>query len=259
MTEFSQDEAIRGLMRRMFADEVADSGFDVETGLRDVMDRVAVSTLVTVPRTEKVPVAVGMTGAPPVKARPLWMDLTGRDRHTACIRAARDGDKEAFDALIADLTPLVWHVARGSGLDRATAEDVVQTVWLGLLRHLHRLTEPRALAGWLITTTRREANRMRHAAVGHVELSSEMAEQTAPVEPSAEHEVLRTGRDRALWSAFRKLSQRCQELLRLTVLAGRAEYGAVAEALHMPHGSIGPTRGRCLNSLRSLYQGEVDS
>jgi RNA polymerase sigma factor (sigma-70 family) len=173
--------------------------------------------------------------------------------------AARDGDKEAFDALVADLSPLVWHVARSGGLDRTTAEDVVQTVWLALLRHLHRLTEPRALAGWLITTTRREANRVQHRAGGVVELSQEMAEQTPTADPSPEHEVLRTERDRALWSAFHQLSQRCQELLRLTVLAGRAEYRAVAEALHMPHGSIGPTRGRCLNNLRSLYDGDSGS
>jgi RNA polymerase sigma factor (sigma-70 family) len=188
-----------------------------------------------------------------------WAELEGRDRHAACMLAARDGDKEAFDALIADLAPLVWHVARGSGLDRTTAEDVVQTVWLALLRHLHRLTEPRALAGWLITTTRREAHRVQHRAAGHLELSPELAEQTATTDPSPEHEVLRTERDRALWSAFHKLSQRCQELLRLTVLAGRAEYRAVAEAMHMPHGSIGPTRGRCLNNLRSLYNGDSGS
>jgi hypothetical protein len=54
------------------------------------------------------------------------------------------------------------------------------------------------------------------------------------------------------------MSRRCQELLRLTVLAGRAEYRAVAEALSMPRGSIGPTRGRCLNQLKSrLEQDDV--
>ena len=100
---------------------------------------------------------------------------------------------------------------------------------------------------------------MHHRAGGTVELSAEMAEQTPTTDPSPEHEVLRTERDRTLWSAFHKLTQRCQELLRLTVLAGRAEYRAVAEALHMPHGSIGPTRGRCLNNLRSLYNGDSGS
>jgi RNA polymerase sigma factor (sigma-70 family) len=173
--------------------------------------------------------------------------------------AARDGDREAFDVLIADLAPLVWHVARGNGLDRTSAEDVVQTVWLALLRNLDRLTEPKALAGWLITTTRREANRVQQRGPAYVELSNEVAEQTPTTDPSPEHEVLRDERDRQLWSSFHKLTKRCQELLRLTVLAGRAEYRAVAEALNMPHGSIGPTRGRCLNQLRALYNGDSGS
>jgi RNA polymerase sigma factor (sigma-70 family) len=255
----SQDDRIRALMQRVYTQEVADSGFDVEAGLRDVLDRVDAPQLVPVHKNAAVG-AVGVLEKDPDRRRPRpWAELEGRDRHAACMLAARDGDKEAFDALIADLAPLVWHVARGSGLDRATAEDVVQTVWLALLRHMHRLTEPRALVGWLITTTRREANRVQLRAGGHVELTPEMAEYTATHELSSEHEVLRSDRDRALWSAFHKLPQRCQELLRLTVLAGRVEYQAVAEALHMPRGSIGPTRSRCLNYLRSLYQGEVDS
>src|SRR4051812_1520818 len=76
-----------------------------------------------------------------------WEDLTGIDRHEACLRAARAGDRKALDALVADLTPLIWHVARGNGLDRQAAVDVAQNVWLGFLRHLHRMREPRALVG----------------------------------------------------------------------------------------------------------------
>jgi len=188
-----------------------------------------------------------------------WEGLDGRDRYAACLVAAQAGDRSAFDVLVAELTPLVWHVARGNGLDRTTAEDVVQTVWLALLRHVDRLSEPRALAGWLITTTRREANRVQHRGSGQVELSNEVAEQLPTTDPSPEHEVLRGERDTQLWAAFHQLTQRCQELLRLTVLAGRAEYRAVAEALHMPHGSIGPTRGRCINALRALYHGDSGS
>lgn len=188
-----------------------------------------------------------------------WEGLTGRDRHAACMIAAQSGDRSAFDVLVVELTPLVWHVARSNGLDRTTAEDVVQTVWLALLRHLERLDEPRALAAWLITTTRREAQRVQHRGLSQVELSSEVAEQLPASDPLPEHEVLRNERDRQLWAAFHKLTHRCQELLRLTVLGGRAEYRAVAETLHMPHGSIGPTRGRCLTTLRALYSGDSGS
>lgn len=187
---------------------------------------------------------------------PPWEGLEGRDRYAACLLAARDGDRRALDVLVAELTPLVWHVARGNGLDRLTAEDVVQTVWLALLRHLERLTEPKALVGWLITTTRREAQRTRRRTTS-VELPAELVEQLPGNDPLPEAELLRDERDRQLWSAFHRLPPRCQELLRLTVLAGRVEYRAVAEVMHMPHGSIGPTRGRCLSTLRSLYDGEA--
>jgi len=135
---------------------------------------------------------------------PPWEGLEGRDRHAACLIAARTGDRAAMDVLVAELTPLVWHVARGNGLDRSTAEDVVQTVWLALLRHMERLTEPRALVGWLITTTRREANRTRRRGAAQVELPPEVAEQLTNDDPLPEAALLRDERDRHLWRAFRK-------------------------------------------------------
>jgi RNA polymerase sigma factor (sigma-70 family) len=191
--------------------------------------------------------------------RPPWEGLDGTDRHAACVVAARDGDRRALDVLIADLTPLVWHVARGHGLDRSTAEDVVQTVWLALLRHLDRLVEPRALAGWLVVTTRRESQRTWTPSRREASLNDELAEQLESEYGLPEDAALVDDRDHRLWRAFGRLSQRCQELLRLTVLAGRAEYRAVAEALSMPRGSIGPTRGRCLTALRTHLDAEGGS
>ncbi|WP_309111945.1 sigma-70 family RNA polymerase sigma factor [Saccharothrix sp.] len=191
--------------------------------------------------------------------RPPWEGLDGTDRHAACVVAARDGDRRALDVLIADLTPLVWHVARGHGLDRSTAEDVVQTVWLALLRHLDRLVEPRALAGWLVVATRREAQRTWTPSRREAALSDELAEQLESEYGLPEDAALVDDRDHRLWRAFGRLSQKCQELLRLTVLAGRAEYRAVAEALSMPRGSIGPTRGRCLTTLRAHLDAEGGS
>jgi RNA polymerase sigma factor (sigma-70 family) len=175
---------------------------------------------------------------------------SAHERHALLLTAAQAGDRSALDALVAELTPLVWHVARGNGLDQTTAEDVVQTVWLSLLRHLDRIAEPRALAGWLIVTTRREAHRAWRERVGRAALSTDSALDVPDDRWLPETEALRDDRDRRLWRAFSALPRRCQELLRLTVLAGRAEYRAVAEALSMPRGSIGPTRGRCLTTLR---------
>ncbi|GAA3005479.1 DNA-directed RNA polymerase specialized sigma subunit, sigma24 family [Actinokineospora diospyrosa] len=169
-----------------------------------------------------------------------WEHLTGTDRFAACVVAARDGDRRALDALVADLSPVVWHIARGVGLDVPDAEDVVQTVWLALLRHVDSIAEPRAVVGWLITTTRREAKRSRRDAAQVARLRGDTPEP------------LWVGND-PLWQAFHRLDARCQELLRLTVLARRQDYEVLAAILRMPAGSIGPTRSRCLAALRALY------
>ncbi|HEY3608238.1 MAG TPA: sigma-70 family RNA polymerase sigma factor, partial [Pseudonocardiaceae bacterium] len=162
-----------------------------------------------------------------------WRELTSYARHAACLIAARAGDTKALDALVADLTPLVWYVARGQGLDRIVAEDVVQTVWLTFLRNLHSVAEPRALANWLIITTRREAFKTRGGRDRVDPLPGGALEQLPSAEGLPEEETLRSDRDRLLWRAFSRLPYECQELLRLTVLGGRAEYDYVAEKLGM--------------------------
>jgi RNA polymerase sigma factor (sigma-70 family) len=172
------------------------------------------------------------------------------------MHAARAGDRLAMNRLVKELTPLVWHVARGHGLDRHTAEDVVQSVWLALFSHLNGLHDPKALAAWLITTTHRESQRPHGRRTPPVPLTDEMAETMHSPHPGPEEEAVRADRNQRLWYAFTRLPQRCQELLRLTVLAGRVEYQLVADALRMPRGSVGPTRGRCLNSMRDLLANE---
>ncbi|ATE58107.1 hypothetical protein CNX65_11195 [Actinosynnema pretiosum] len=172
-----------------------------------------------------------------------WEGLRGVELHEACLVAARGGDHRGLDVLIAELTPLVWHVARGHGLDRVTAADVVQAVWLALRRNLERVAQARALAGWLVVATRREARRVE--ARGVAELLDAELQAGAP------------GRDRRLWRAFRGLPRQCQELLRLTALAARTDYRGLAEALSSPRG--GPTRGGCLKALRDGLDAEENA
>ncbi|HEX5401811.1 MAG TPA: sigma-70 family RNA polymerase sigma factor [Pseudonocardiaceae bacterium] len=185
-----------------------------------------------------------------------WWELTGYPRHAACLIAARSGDRAALHALVVDLNPLVWKVARGQGLDPTIAEDVVQTVWMTLLRKLDSVAEPQALASWLITTTRREASRNKNVAERVEPLDDDASEQLLSAYGLPEEEALRTDRNRAIWRAFNRLPRRCQDLLRMTVLAGRAEYDHVAKEMRMPRGSIGPTRGRCISTLRGYLNNE---
>lgn len=58
-------------------------------------------------------------------------------------------------------------------------------------------------------------------------------------------------KQRVLWQHVQELTPRCRELLRVIAFSDRADYTQLAQALGMPVGSIGPTRGRCLGKLRT--------
>jgi RNA polymerase sigma factor (sigma-70 family) len=164
----------------------------------------------------------------------------------------RAGKRGALDELVADFSPLLWHVARAQGLDHDAAADVVQTTWLTFLQRLGDIRDPQALAGWLITVTRREAWRVGGAAQRLAATDDDEFERRPSDDLLPEDDLLQAERHRFLWAAVRRLSPRCQELLRVVAFARRPNYSTVAEALGMPIGSVGPTRGRCLAKLRDL-------
>ena len=181
-----------------------------------------------------------------------------RARLAELLRGAAAGRREDLDAIVAELTPLLWHVARGQGVDAAAAEDVVQTTWLCLLRHLREIRTPEALTGWLVTVARREAVRVHAAGTRERPVDTETLEWVHDGGETLDESLIEGERRGVLWRALRQLPERCQELLRVVAFVDRPDYDAVATALGMPRGSIGPTRGRCLAKLRVLLMSQPD-
>jgi RNA polymerase sigma factor (sigma-70 family) len=160
------------------------------------------------------------------------------------LHAARAGDDQAWGRLVDGHTALLWSVCRSFRLDRAAAEDVVQTVWLRLLERGDTIREPQAVTAWLLTTTRREclaAVRAGRRTAGEL---PELADHRTP-----EEATLRTAADRLLWQACRRLPERDSQLL--VLLARGLRYDEIAAVLDMPLGSVGPTRIRALRRLRA--------
>ena len=168
------------------------------------------------------------------------------------LSAARAGSEDAIGQIVTELSPLLWQVARSAGLGPGDSEDVLQTVWLRLVAHLEEIHSATALTAWLVTTTKREAWRVRAAGRRQVPADQESFAELPDEGPGSEEQVIVHDQQRALWAAIGRLSARCQELLRIVAFAPRPDYAAVAAALGMPVGSIGPTRGRCLAKLRAL-------
>lgn len=170
---------------------------------------------------------------------------------TDLVHAAARGDQWAWDRLVGRYENLLWSVARGHRLSTADAGDVVQTTWLKLLENLGRIEDPERLAGWLVTTARRECLRILRRS-GREVIDLEAGAEVVDDAPDLDTALLEQERDVALWQAFSKLPERCQRLLRILMGTEPPAYAEVAEALDMPIGAIGPTRGRCLTKLRGF-------
>jgi RNA polymerase sigma factor (sigma-70 family) len=178
-------------------------------------------------------------------------------RLAVSVEQARRGDREALREVIRELNPLLWHVARAQGLSTEDAADVVQTAWLELVRRLGDLRSAQALTAWMVTTTRREAWRVRTRSQREVPGETVLGALADPAPGPAEG-LLADERDRVLWRHFQSLPERCRRLLRVVAEVDRPDYAVIAEAMDMPHGSIGPTRGRCLAKLRQLLQDDPE-
>jgi len=197
-----------------------------------------------------------------IAVQPEGTTLVGRA--TQAFARYQDGERPALDELIETLTPLLWRIVRETGLDITSSEDVVQTVWLSLLRKADTVRDPHSIVKWLITSTRREAwrisKRVRTDAGRTTDVFGVDGEELAGLPTHQvslpEDVVLRDDRQRQLWAHVQALPDRCRTLIAVIAFADRPDYSLIAESLGMPVGSIGPTRGRCLAKLRGILAGD---
>jgi RNA polymerase sigma factor (sigma-70 family) len=171
---------------------------------------------------------------------------------TGLVTRARNGDEQAWDALVERYAPLIWSICRRHRLDDADAEDVGQRVWLQLVNHLDGLREPAALPGWLATTTRRECARVQRAAHRAHAAGHALDAETTPDHQAqtVEQQLLDAERHAALREAFARLPPGCQQLITLLTQDPPLSYATISATLNISVGSIGPNRRRCLDRLR---------
>jgi RNA polymerase sigma factor (sigma-70 family) len=183
------------------------------------------------------------------------MASLARATHGELLARAAEGDQEAWDALVDRFSQMVWSIARGFRLDDATAKDVTQTVWLRLVENLDRLTDPERLPGWLATTCRREALRVKGLRDRMIptEFEYDIVDET----PSLEAMLVEDEQAREVLVAFEELSDDCRQLLRLLCADPPLSYEEIAEMVGRPIGSLGPTRARCVERLKTAMSARI--
>ena len=171
---------------------------------------------------------------------------------TDLVTGARNGDRQAWEALVERYAPLIWSICRRHRLDGADADDVGQSVWLQLVARLGAIRDPAALPGWLATTTRRECLRVLRAAPGPHPARYPPGAAAIPDDqaPTAGQQLLAAERQAAFREAFRQLPPCCQRLIAQLIADPPARYADISATLGIPVSSIGPVRGRCLDKLR---------
>jgi RNA polymerase sigma factor (sigma-70 family) len=178
-------------------------------------------------------------------------DTCARDDVAGLVERAAGGDRAAWEALVARFSGLIWTIARSHGLGSADAGEVSQTTWLKLFEHLDSILHPERVGAWLATTARRESLRLLRM---RDRLSMVSTDLEASVDLSVEEPqgkaVMQQERDQLLHRAFARLPARAQVLLTMLSREPAMSYQEVSLALAMPIGSIGPTRARCLDTLR---------
>ncbi|MEU7524469.1 sigma-70 family RNA polymerase sigma factor [Saccharothrix sp. NPDC042600] len=190
----------------------------------------------------------------------MTAEATGEGRRAAVLlEAARSGDRDALNALVRQVSPMLWHVARAQGLDRDSCFDVVQHAWIALLGALPGIRTPDALIGWLVTVTRREAWRLLRSQRRSAPVDTDALAETPHADPTPEERLVAAEADLELWTTLKRLPPRCQQLLRIVAFVHRPSTVQVASVLGVARGSVGPLRGRCLKKLRSLLTADTET
>jgi RNA polymerase sigma factor (sigma-70 family) len=172
------------------------------------------------------------------------------------VRRAAAGDKAAWERLIDQYSRLIWAMTRDFRLAEIDAADVVQTTWLRLLEHIHRIEYPERIGSWLATTARHEC--LRHLAsskrVTLVDDHDATFGHPTEHQPEVDERLLAEERAQAVREALATLPGRSQRLIELLMADPPVSYTEISDQLGLPIGSIGPTRGRCLDRLRLILQ-----
>ena len=181
--------------------------------------------------------------------------MTDQELLTDMVKAATSGDREAWHWLVKRYAPLVVGVASRYRLGADDVADVSQAVWLKLVEHLDDIREPRALPGWIVTTTRNEALRLSKSRQRTVTVDPQtglMFDDVSNVSNvcSVDDQLLRDEQQHALREGLRELRPQHRDLLMLLLVDPPLSYDDISQKLSMPKGSIGPTRARCLEALR---------
>ncbi len=173
---------------------------------------------------------------------------------TETVNAAADGDPHAWAALTLRFGGMVMAIARSCRLNEADVAEVHQVTWLRLVENIDRIEKPERIGAWLATTARRESLRIVRSKSMLAFDYEALLDRPDPDVKAPDEGPIESERVETVRQAFALLPPHCRRLLHVLAADGPPSYKEISSILSMPVGSIGPTRGRCLEHLRRIMQ-----
>lgn len=150
-----------------------------------------------------------------------------QENGTAAVEAAKAGDEEAQEQLVAAYLPLIYNVV-GRALDgHADVDDVVQETMLRVLESLADLREPASFRSWLVAIAMNQVRRRwataRKTPVVGLDQAPERADRSADFVDLTILKLGLSGQRREVAAATRWLDERDRSLLSLWWLEAAGE------------------------------------
>jgi DNA-directed RNA polymerase specialized sigma24 family protein len=150
---------------------------------------------------------------------------------TDLMTRARNGDRQMWNALVEQYSPLIGSVCRQHQLTGHDSYNVAYRVWLQLLDQDPARLDPASLPAWIAAITQQECARTRR-------------------EPSRTHDPLIAQRRAALREAFARLSPPCQQLISRLSRDPPLTHAQISAELGIPITCLEARLTRCLETLR---------
>lgn len=169
---------------------------------------------------------------------------------TMCLK----GDAQAWEGLIMRYRRLIYSVPVRFGFTSADSADVFQAVCLKLLEHLHEVKDESKVSSWLITTTTRQCLHVRSLKYRESGTDEEFEEPPDPGDNMEDVRIM-SEQQQTVRQAVDQLSEKCRTLIEMLYFDQRSlSYDEISQIVGMPISSIGPTRARCLDKLRTILR-----
>jgi RNA polymerase sigma factor (sigma-70 family) len=174
------------------------------------------------------------------------------------LRRCQEGDERAWEQVIENHKRLIYSIPLNFGLTGEEAADIFQQTFISLVENLGRLRPDSNLGAWLAVVARRHVlhylrKKKREQVVADDDLGdSRQFQAIAATNTTIDLEMMQT-----IDQGLNQMDRRCRDLLlALYFDSQQPTYEEIAERTNMPVGSIGPTRGRCLERLRDILSQE---